>query len=97
MGSTRVDCRANPSRGSWRQFRAVGEDRAADRATVLIKRILADQRRREVVLDDPDRGEPALYRCRLGNAEGAVIAMDSDPGAALRRLVVGHPGDLKSL
>jgi hypothetical protein len=52
---------------------------------------LADQGRRKIVLDDPARGEPALHWRRLANAERPVIAMNSDPGAALRRLVLRRP------
>jgi hypothetical protein len=49
------------------------------------------------VLDDPERGEPALYRRGLANAERAVIAMNSDPGVTLRRLVLGRLLHLKDL
>ena len=61
----------------------------------MIERVLADQRRRQIVLDDPERGEPALHRRRLADAERAVVAMNSDPSAALRGLVLGRPLNLK--
>jgi hypothetical protein len=54
----------------------------------MIAQILTDQRRCETVLDDPERGEPALHWRSLPNAGQAVIAMDPDPGSALRRLVL---------
>jgi len=57
----------------------------------MVERVLADQRRRQVALDDPERGKAALHWRRLANAEGAVVAMNSDPGAALRGLVLGRP------
>ena len=75
-------------------------DEAVEQAVLqyrIIERILADQRWCEVMLDDPERGEPALHRRRLANAERAVVAMNPDPGAALRRLVLRCPLDLKDL
>src|SRR5215467_12466455 len=63
----------------------------------MIERVGADQLRREIVPDDPERCEPALHRRRLANAEGPVVAMDPNPGAALRRGILWRPLHLKHL
>src|SRR6516162_787932 len=63
----------------------------------MIERVLADQRRGEIMRDDPERGKTTLHRRGLTDAERTVIAMDSDPGAVLLRAVAGCPADLKSL
>jgi hypothetical protein len=47
------------------------------------------------MLDDPERGEPALHRRRLANAERPVVAVNPDPGGALRWLVLKCPLNLK--
>ena len=63
----------------------------------MIERVLADQRRSEVVGDDAERGEPALHRRRFADPPEPVIGVDADKGAALRRAVVRRPGKLERL
>jgi len=59
----------------------------------VIERVLADQHWRKIALNDPERGEAALHRRCFADPEGAVIAMDPDPGAALFRPVPRRPAD----
>ena len=63
----------------------------------MIERILADQRRREVVPDDAERGEAALHRRRLADAVDPVVGEDADEGAVLRRLLVRRPAHLERI
>ena len=63
----------------------------------MIERVLADQRRRQVVADDAERGEAALHRRRLADAVDAVIGVDAHEGAVLRRLVVRRPAHLEGV
>jgi len=63
----------------------------------MIERVLADQRRGEIMRDDPERGKTTLHRRGLTDTERTVIAINSDPGAVLLRAVAGCPADLKSL
>jgi hypothetical protein len=63
----------------------------------VIERVLADQGRRNVARDDAERGNATLHRRGLADPGEAVIAMHPDKGAALLRLVVRPPADLKDL
>jgi hypothetical protein len=63
----------------------------------MIERIRTDQLRREIVPYDPERGQPAMHRRRLTDTDQAVVTMDSDPSAALRRLVLRRPSYLEDL
>ena len=63
----------------------------------MVQRILADQRRREIVRDHAERGEAALHRRGLADAEHAVVGVDAHEGAVLRRLVVRRPAHLERI
>ena len=63
----------------------------------MVERVLADQLRRQVVRDDPERGQPALHRRGFADPVETVLAPHPDKGAALLRLVLRRPGDLKGL
>src|SRR3954452_13046642 len=56
---------------------------------------LVNQLRRQVVRDIAERGETSLHRRGFADPVEPVLAPHPDKGAALLRLVLRRPGDLK--